>query len=90
MEETTRTLLCGDLLSNAGAGPAVTESDLVGPAVEIEGMFHAMSMAPSTVAALERLAALAPTTLAVMHGSSFRSDGGRALAELAAVLAAQA
>ncbi|MGH7017605.1 MAG: MBL fold metallo-hydrolase, partial [Caulobacteraceae bacterium] len=88
MEETTRTLLCGDLMTNAGAGPAITESDLVGPAVELEGTFHAMSMAPNTEAVLERLAALAPTTLAIMHGSSFMGDGGKALAELAAALAA--
>jgi hypothetical protein len=83
MEETTATLLCGDLLTNAGQGPPVTESDLVGAALATENMFHAMSMAPNTRSTLERLAALRPTTLAVMHGSSYHGDGGKALLDLA-------
>ncbi len=86
MEQATGTLLCGDLLTHAGNGPAITEADVVGPAVATEQMFHAMSMAPNTAAALERLAALAPSTLAIMHGSSFRGDGGAALRGLAAAL----
>jgi len=36
---------------------------------------------------LQRLAALEPRTLAVMHGSSFRGDGGNAIRHLAAVIA---
>jgi hypothetical protein len=35
---------------------------------------------------LEKLAATEPTTLAVMHGSSFRGDGGALLLALAAAL----
>jgi len=46
-----------------------------------------MSMAPNTRSTLERLAALRPTTLAVMHGSSYRGDGAKALMDLAAGLA---
>lgn len=87
MEETSSTLLCGDLLTHAGNGPPITGSDVVGPALAAEQMFHAMSMAPNTRQTLERLAALRPRTLAIMHGSSFSGDGGRALAELAAGLA---
>jgi hypothetical protein len=49
-------------------------------------MFHAMSMAPNTGAVLQRLAALKPQTLAIMHGSSFRGDGAKALTDLAAGL----
>jgi hypothetical protein len=49
-------------------------------------MFHAMSMAPNTGAVLERLAALNPKTLALMHGASFRGDGASALRGLAAAL----
>src|SRR6202789_3408477 len=30
-EETTNTLLCGDLFTHAGAGPAITETEVVGP-----------------------------------------------------------
>lgn len=83
MEETTETLLCGDLLTHAGNGPAIVESDVVGPALAAEQMFHAMSMAPNTGQTLERLAALHPRTLAIMHGSSFSGDGAKALTELA-------
>jgi hypothetical protein len=31
-EETTGTLLCGDLFTHLGDGPALTEADIVGPA----------------------------------------------------------
>jgi flavorubredoxin len=87
MEETGGTLLCGDLLTHAGHGPAITDGDVVGPALAAEHMFHAMSMAPNTSATLERLAALRPKTLAIMHGSSYSGDGAKALRELAAGLA---
>lgn len=86
MEETGGTLLCGDLLTHAGNGSPVVETDVVGPALATEQMFHAMSMAPNTRATLERLAALQPKTLAIMHGSSFSGDGAKALGELAAAL----
>jgi flavorubredoxin len=86
LEETTATLLCGDLLAHTGNGPPLVESDVIGPALAGEAMFHAMSMAPNTRPTLERLAALKPRTLAIMHGSSFQGDAGRALTELAAGL----
>jgi flavorubredoxin len=87
LEETAGTLLCGDLFTHTGNGPAITEGDVVGPALVAEHMFHAMSMAPNTHATLERLAALHPKTLAIMHGSSHSGDGAKALRELAAGLA---
>ena len=83
-EETGATLFCGDLLTHGGDGPALTDSDVAGPAIGMEAMFHAMSMAPNTVAVLHRLADLEPATLAIMHGSSFRGDGAGALRTLAA------
>ncbi|MGH9271982.1 MAG: MBL fold metallo-hydrolase [Ilumatobacteraceae bacterium] len=82
-EETTGTLLCGDLFSQFGRTPAVTTNDIVEPAVVAEQMFHASSLAPSTGPTLRRLADLQPTTLAVMHGGSFTGDGGQALRDLA-------
>jgi flavorubredoxin len=85
-EETTGTLLCGDLLSQVGAPPALTESDVVGPALAAEAMFGQMSMAPHTGATLRALGDVQPRTLAIMHGSSFRGDGGKALDELASGL----
>ncbi len=82
-EETTGTLLCGDLFSHVGRPAALTEADVVEPALIAEEMFHATCMAPHTAATLRKLGDLRPTTLAIMHGSSFRGDGHRALYDLA-------
>jgi flavorubredoxin len=84
MEERTRTLLCGDLFTQGGAdNPAITESDILGPS---EAFRHAMdyfSHSRNARPMLERLAAASPTTLACMHGSAWRGDGGKLLRELA-------
>jgi flavorubredoxin len=82
-EETTNTLLCGDLFTHPGNGPAITEVDVIGPAMDAEAMFGFSSLSPTTGATLRKLAALEPATLALMHGSSFRGDGGAALRHLA-------
>jgi flavorubredoxin len=82
-EETTGTLLCGDLLTQVGSGPALTSDDLVEPALAAEGMFHATALAPHTAQTLRSLGDLEPTTLAVMHGSSYQGDGRQALYDLA-------
>ena len=83
-EETTKTLLCGDLFSQLGGGAtAMTSEDLVEPAMAAEAMFRASSMAPTTAEMMRRLGDLAPTTLAIMHGTSFQGDGARALHDLA-------
>ena len=82
-EETTGTLLCGDLFTHPGSGPAVTEADVVGPAMAAEDMFGFSSLTPTTGPTIRRLADLTPKTLAVMHGSSFSGDCGQALRDLA-------
>ncbi len=82
-EETTGTLLCGDLFSQVGAPVALSTEDLVDPAMAAEEMFHATCLAPHTAATLRSLGDLEPTTLAVMHGSSYQGDGRKALYELA-------
>jgi flavorubredoxin len=82
-EETTGTLLCGDLFSHVGAPPALTTDDIVEPAMAAEAMFGATALSPRTGAILRSLGDLEPTTLAVMHGSSFQGDGRKALHELA-------
>ena len=83
-EETTNTLLCGDLLSQVGGRLALTTDEVVTSALAAEGMFHATSLAPHTGRVLRSLGDIAPTTLAIMHGSSFRGDGRQALYDLAA------
>jgi flavorubredoxin len=84
MEESTGTLLCGDLFTQAGADlPALTESDILGPS---EAFRHAMDYFSHTKHAgqiLERLASAAPTTLACMHGSAWQGDGAGLLRALA-------
>jgi flavorubredoxin len=82
-EETTRTLLCGDLFSHLGRGPALVATDVVEPAMAAERMFHGTALAPHTPSTLRALGDLQPTTLAIMHGSSYEGDGRTALHQLA-------
>jgi len=82
-EEVTGTLFCGDLFSHLGGGPALTESDVVEPADEAETMFRATCLTPDTAPTVRRLTELNPTTLAIMHGSSFTGDCTGALHGLA-------
>lgn len=82
-EETTGALLCGDLFTHLGNGPAVTDSDILGPAAEAEGAFRATSLGVATAPTIRRLAELKPTTLGLMHGSSWRGDGAAMLNGLA-------
>jgi hypothetical protein len=61
----------------------VHDADLVSPAFAAEDMFRYTSMAPSTSSTIEGLAALAPRTLALMHGPSAAGDCASALHALA-------
>ncbi|MEY2588623.1 MAG: hypothetical protein QOJ67_607 [Acidimicrobiaceae bacterium] len=83
-EETTGTLLCGDLFTQVGAPPALTSDDVIDPAMAAEAMFHATCLTPQTAPTLRALGDLDPTVLGIMHGSSFQGDGRKALYELAA------
>ena len=82
-EESTGTLLCGDLFTQLGNGPALTESDIVGPAIAGENVFNYSSLNPEMGTTIRALAKLSPRTLALMHGPSFAGDGGAALRALA-------
>jgi flavorubredoxin len=82
-EETTGTLLCGDLLAQVGDGPALTTGDILHAAGQAEDMFAATCLTPNTAPTIRRLAELEPTTLAIMHGSSYSGDGAKALLALA-------
>jgi flavorubredoxin len=82
-EETTETLLCGDLFTHLGNRRALSDDDIVEPAIEAEMMFRYSSLAPDTAPVMRRLGDLAPKTLALMHGSSFNGDGAKALSDLA-------
>ena len=84
LEESTRTLLCGDLFTQGGADhPAVTERDVLAPSEAFRKPMDYYAHSRDTRATLERLAAAAPTTLACMHGSTWKGDGARLLRALA-------
>lgn len=89
MEETTRTLLCGDLFTQGGTGEiAVTESDILGPSEAFRKPMDYYSHSAKAGPILETLAACEPTTLACMHGSAWKGNGGALLRELARTLSA--
>jgi flavorubredoxin len=82
-EETTETLLCGDLFSATGLRPALVHDDVVGPALVAEDLFLSTSLTPMTAPTIRSLVELRPKTLAIMHGPSFDGDCVRALEDLA-------
>lgn len=82
-EETTKTLLCGDLFTATGTTPVSTDDDIVGPAADAEDTFGATCLTPNTAPTIRRLAALEPETLALMHGPAFTGDAAGALHALA-------
>lgn len=88
-EEMTGTLFCSDLFGHPGNGPALTEADITERAIESERRARSMSITPTTIPTLRRLAALAPRRLALMHGSSFAGDVPAALEALAEHCAAE-
>jgi flavorubredoxin len=84
-DDTTRTLLCGDLFTQPGDGKdALVETDILGVSEAFRGAMDYYAHAPNTTEMLERLAGESPTTLACMHGSAWRGDGGALLRALAA------
>ncbi len=82
-DKSTRTLLCGDLFTQGGhENEPLTESDILAPSEAFRhgcaesGMYDYYSFAPDSAASIKRLAATKPTTLACMHGSSWRAGAG--------------
>ena len=83
-DDTTRTLLCGDLFTQGGEGKnALVETDILGPSEAFRGAMDYYAHAPNTREMLERLANTLPSTLACMHGSAWRGDGAALLRALA-------
>lgn len=86
-DRTTRTLFCGDLFTQGGADPApLTEGDILGPSEAMRAQFDYYSRTRNGPALIGRLARTKPTTLACMHGSSWRGDGEKLLIELGEAL----
>ena len=83
LEESSGTLLCGDLFTQIGDGPALSEGDVVGPAIATEDLFRYSSLNRGMGATIRGLAELGPQRLALMHGPTFTGDGAAALRALA-------
>jgi flavorubredoxin len=91
-DETTKTLLCSDLLHQNGDVEPVTSADVV---ARMKAMFEAYRGTPLdfympwthlSEGLIERLAALEPTVCAPMHGSAFSGDGAAALRAMAVMM----
>jgi flavorubredoxin len=86
-EESTRTLFCGDLLTQPGRGEVgMTEGDVLGPSEAFRQHLDYFSHSTNTQPLIEKLAAFEPQTLACMHGSAWRGDGGTLLRQLGSSL----
>jgi flavorubredoxin len=90
-EETTRTLLCGDLFTQPGAdNPPLTERDILAPSEAFRLQMDYFAHAPGTRDQLTRLARLDASVLACMHGSAWQGKSGELLMALADSLEAHA
>jgi flavorubredoxin len=91
-DETTDTLFCSDLFHQLGDVEAVTTTDVIGRFEQVLRSYQKgpladyMPYTPRTRRILDSIAALQPTTLAAMHGSTYTGDGARAIGELARVM----
>jgi flavorubredoxin len=89
METSTGTFLCGDLFTQPGHGEqALTDGDILGPSEAFRQPMDYFAHAPQTTSTLLRLAEQKPRTLACMHGSAWRGDGGALLRHLAEAVSA--
>ncbi|RJG07678.1 MBL fold metallo-hydrolase [Noviherbaspirillum cavernae] len=83
-DQTSNTLLCGDLFTQPGHEPApITEQDILEPSEAFRLEMDYYAHAPDTRQMLTRLARLHPSTLACMHGSAWVGKGDALLLELA-------
>ena len=88
-EESTKTLMCGDLFTQGGAGQtAVTEDDILGPSEAFRKQMDYFSHTKNADNMIERLAATGPATLACMHGSAWHGNGAGLLRALSSELTA--
>lgn len=84
MEETTKTLLCGDLFTQGGHDlPAVTREDILEPSEVFRRSMDYYSQSKDAGRLLNKLAEASPETLACMHGSTWKGDGSKLLRALA-------
>ncbi len=88
-EETTGTLFAGDLFTCPGPHPATTASDMLAETISAEQALRYSSVGLQTRPTIERLAALEPRTLGLMHNAAYVGDAPAALRDLGAWYAEQ-
>lgn len=83
-DETDRVFLCGDLFTQQGqtVPPIIEAIDTIWETSEATRRIFRYAPLRDGASVVDRLAALEPTLLACMHGSSFRGDGGALLRRL--------
>ena len=82
-EESTATLLCGDLFTQLGELPPTSSDSPLEASMAAEETFGYTAGAPTTADTIVGLAEFQPTTLALMHGSTHSGPGDVWLNELA-------
>jgi flavorubredoxin len=82
-DETTRTLLSGDLFTRYGDSAPTTTDDMVEVALQGEQFGGPTALTPSTGPKIRELAELRPETIALMHGPTYKGDGAAQLVGLA-------
>lgn len=88
VEESSHTLFCGDLFTQPGADhQAITEGDILESSEAMRSQMDYYAHGTQTAELLGKLSSTEPTTLACMHGASWRGDGGKLIAALASRLA---
>ena len=86
-ESRTNTLLCGDLFTQGGREHApLVETDILGPSEAFRAKMDYFAHGSGARGLLDKLASLAPRTLACMHGAAWRGDGAKLLGALRDVL----
>ena len=89
LDTTSSTFFCGDWFTQPGHGEqALTEGDILGPSEAFRQPMDYFAQGPNTAAVITRLAQRKPRTLACMHGSAWRGDGGTLLRHLAEAVTA--
>jgi flavorubredoxin len=82
-EEVTGTLFCSDLFTAFGKPVAMTESDIIEPAMAaLANLPGYLPVGPHTAAVFDKLEALQPKALAGHHSSTYTGDAVRALQDL--------
>ena len=83
LDESSRTLLCGDLFTQPGLGESpTTEDDILEPSEAFREKMDYFSHSRNAPTLIERLAKTEPKTLACMHGSVWMGDGAMLLRAL--------